>query len=90
MTTRATISLPTPLYDQLVQYADQADQTLSGFVRDLVANELKRREAAKTQEAYEIMNELQGIITDPALTNLSEEVDEVLYGEYGAWRGENE
>lgn len=88
MTTRATITLPSDVYQLLVQEAERNNKSFSEFIRDIVQKEVERRHQEEQQRNYEIMRKLSGSINDPTLTNIAENIDEILYGEYGAWRGQ--
>lgn len=83
---RRTLLLPDQLDQRLLIAAKMSQKSVSTFVRDLLDRALAQQEKAQIKRMYEVLNEMNGLggkgITDASIT-----IDEVLYGEKGAWRG---
>lgn len=50
---------------------------------------VSKLEAKRLDRMYEELKKLEGIVKDP-ITDASSTIDEVLYGENGAWKGSND
>jgi predicted DNA-binding protein len=84
---RTSLVLPPALHQQLSILAKQADKTMSEFVREQLGQVVAQEQKSQLEETYEAIWKMNGFINDP-VTDASQTVDEVLYGEHGAWRGE--
>jgi predicted DNA-binding protein len=82
---RTSIVLPAPLYQRLSLLAKQDGKKLSELVRDLLDRCIAEQEQQKTARMYQVLNEMDGMIKSN-VTDASSTVDEVLYGERGAWQ----
>lgn len=83
---RASFMLPPILHQRLVIASKQEDKSLSEMVRELLDRELTRREHIQIDRMYEELKAMDGV-GEPGVTDASITVDEILYGENGAWRG---
>jgi hypothetical protein len=83
---RTSIVLPAVLHQQLLALAKQADKTLSEFVREQLGEVVTRKQQTQLDEMYAAIWKMKGQVKDP-ITDASQTIDEVLYGENGAWRG---
>ena len=64
----------------------QVDKSLSGLVNKLLDRIFVKREEIKVQQMYTVLEELKGLGGE-GIEDASSTIDEVLYGENGAWRG---
>jgi predicted DNA-binding protein len=83
---RTSIVLPAPLYQRLSLLAKQDGKKLSELVRDLLDRSIAEQEQRQTARMYQVLKEMDGIVKSN-ITDASSTIDEVLYGEQGAWRG---
>lgn len=83
---RTSIVLPAPLYQRLSLLAKQDGKKLSELVRDLLDRSIAEQEQQQTAHMYQVLNEMDSMIKSD-VTDASSTIDEVLYGERGAWRG---
>ena len=84
--TRTSFVLPDTLYHRLTIAAKQDGMTVSALMRKLLDKALTRQEEKRINHMYTVLKELDGIGGD-TITDASTTIDEVLYGEKGAWRG---
>ncbi len=89
MNKRLTVSLPKTLYQQIVLTSKSEDKSMSKFVADELNRILEEKSKAQLKKQYEALDKLRGSASggsdDPML---SQSIDKILYGENGAWRGE--
>jgi hypothetical protein len=83
---RTSLLLPNTLHKRLLTVAKQEAMPLSSLARDLLDTALAKREQAQMKHVYEVLNQLEGI-GPKGVTDASTTIDDVLYGEKGAWRG---
>lgn len=88
-TVRASFVLPAALHQRLLIVSKQENKNLSEVVREILDRELAKREARKLDHMYQALKAMDGI-GDPGITDASTTIDEVLYGENGAWRGSSD
>jgi hypothetical protein len=84
-----TISIPNTLYLRLRIAAEQQEKTLSAVACELIDQALTVYEKAQSKRIYEGLERLKGSDTS-RVTNASTTINEILYGENGAWRGHKE
>lgn len=84
--TRISITLPAELQEELTLFAEDQKKSVSEVLRDAAERLVERERALKLEKAYEALFSLEGFVSGD-YGNLSEEIDEILYGENGAWRG---
>lgn len=86
--TRISITLPRSLQQQLVQEAALSGSTVSELVREYLKTQLASSRELERKKSYEAFKKMRGkggkVEGDP---NVSGSIDEILYGENGAWRG---
>lgn len=85
-TVRTSISLPEPLAYRLRAVLKKDRQTLAGFITRLIERELNSRDEARLK-SYAALDRLTGSV-DSKETTLSTTMNDVLYGDSGAWRGD--
>jgi hypothetical protein len=83
---KTSLVIPAPLHQRLIQAARQEGMNLSEYMRGLLDQALASREKAQIRHMYDVLRKMNGIAKDP-ITDASTTIDEVLYGENGAWRG---
>jgi len=86
---RASIMLPAALHQRLRMVSKQENKNLSEVVREILDRELARREHERLDRIYQGIRELAGM-GERGITDASTTIDEVLYGESGAWKGRGE
>jgi hypothetical protein len=86
---RTSLLLPEPVHQQVHITAKQEGKNFSEAVRDLITAALKVKQRSQAKRIYAVMRKMEGICTDP-ITDASATIDEVLYGEHGAWKGKSE
>jgi len=84
---RTSIVLPPVLHQQLAVLARQSDKTLSEFVREQLGRIVAQKKKSQLDEMYDAIWQMKGLVKDD-VTDASQTIDEVLYGENGAWRSE--
>lgn len=87
--TRTSFILPDTLYQRLMIVAKQDGKSVSALMRELLDKALAKREEKRIKHMYSVLKELDGIGGNE-ITDASTTIDEVLYGEKGAWRGSGE
>lgn len=83
---RTSLYLPKPLYQQLEFAAKRRKTSVSQVTRELLQKALAANEDKALDRMYQAWNEVNGI-GEAGITDASTTIDEVLYGENGAWRG---
>ena len=83
---RASFYIPETLHQRLLLASKRNKTNISDLARDLLDRGLKHAENQQLDEMYRGLAHLKGFIKDP-ITDASSTIDEVLYGEHGAWRG---
>ena len=84
---RTSLYLPATLHQRLQVASRQSKKSISRLVQDLLDKALREDEEKRLDQMYEALRKMDGMIKDP-VTDASTTIDEVLYGEDGAWRGE--
>lgn len=83
---RTTLVLPEPLHQKLRLTAQSEGTSLTKLVRELLAQSLARRENGQLQALYKALKELEGA-GERGISEASMTIDTLLYGQKGAWRG---
>lgn len=86
---KTTLSLPNPLHQRLLQVSKAEHKSLTGLIHELLDNALAGRERKQIEQTYQTLDKLIGIGQDEDPHRPSS-VDDVLYGEDGAWKGAHE
>lgn len=81
---RATFYLPETLQHRLKTASKRQKKSVSKLAQELLDQGLKGDEQLQLKAMYEALNEIKAIGKDQSAP---QSVDEVLYGENGAWRG---
>jgi hypothetical protein len=86
---RTTITLPNTLHQRLSLAAKAMNTNFSKALRELADEALQAWESKQLEQTYQCLRDLKGIGGE-GITDASTTIDEVLYGEHGAWRGSDE
>ncbi len=86
---RTSILLPPAIHQELVITSKQEGSTLTDLVRQAVEEWITLRKRHKLQRMYDALDHFVGQ-GPPGITDASSTIDEVLYGENGAWKGPGE
>jgi predicted DNA-binding protein len=86
---RTSITLPAQLHQRIVLTAKAEGKNMVQMIRELVEESLVKKEKDHIAHSYQALDKLVGIFKDDN-TNLASSIDEVLYGENGAWKGDYE
>ena len=84
---RTSMFFPVVLHERLKRVAKQEKKPVTGLVQELVDAGLKTREQPQLENIYAAWKRVCGIATGGE-NDLSVRIDELLYGENGAWRGD--
>ncbi len=87
--TRISITLPTSLSQTLQQEARQRETSVSDLIRTVMSRHFFSAKILQRERSLAALQQM----AEQALAGgerLSESVDEVLYGEHGAWRGQSD
>jgi predicted DNA-binding protein len=86
---RTSVFLPATLQQRLLMLSGYEGKSLSDLVRELLDRALVAREQARIAHTYKALEKLEGVRKDK-ITDASTTVNEILYGEHGAWRPQEE
>ncbi len=89
-TIRTTLTMRPALFERLKQFARDQDTPISHVVEKSVSQLIEQHEQARLDKMYQGLFELSGMVKDPELVDVSGNIDEILYGENGAWRGDHD
>ena len=67
--------------------ADYESRTLTDVINDLLDTALESQEQVRCSRTYQALKKVQGICKAD-LPDASSTIDNVLYGENGAWQGQ--
>lgn len=86
-TAKTTINMNPSLLARLRLFTQRHNRTMTDVIEQGVTRLMDETEQESLEAMYHHLFQLKGAIKDPQLTDASETIDEVLYGEHGAWRG---
>jgi predicted DNA-binding protein len=86
---RTSITLPPALFQRLRDFAAQKGKTMSQIVEDGVKRVIQKDQEIHLRQVYETLKELDGA-GGKGITDASTTINDVLYGDNGAWKGRNE
>jgi hypothetical protein len=86
---RTSLYLPPALHERLRIAGRQEKQAVSTLIRDLLDTALAAQENVRLDRMYKELSELSGA-GEAGVRDTSTTLDETLYGENGAWRGDVE
>lgn len=84
---RTTLYIPESLHQRLQIVSKRKRKSVSKLAVELLDDALGQTEAENLNQVYKAWDQVRGSIKGGP-QNLSESIDEVLYGKDGAWRGE--
>jgi hypothetical protein len=85
--TRISLCLPKYLYQRLLVAARCQEKSILHFVRVLIAKTLAADEDQRREGVFQAGDKSEGIGKNP-ISDASTTIDDVLYGENGAWKGD--
>lgn len=86
---RTTFYLPEKLHKRIKKVSQRQQKSASELLRDILKKELPHLEQTNVADSYAAFEKLKGIAgNDKKDTSMT--IDELLYGEKGAWRGSGE
>lgn len=83
---KTTFLLPESLHQRLLITSQSEKKSISTVLRELLDDALTKREVRQNKRVYQVLKELDGIGGNE-ITDASSTIDDLLYGEQGAWRG---
>jgi predicted DNA-binding protein len=86
---RTSILLPPTLHQRLLLASKRSQKTITDLIRDLLDQSLARQEQTSMEQTYQALERVRGICKDN-IKDASTTINDVLYGENGAWKGTNE
>ncbi len=89
MTTRATITLPTDLYNDIAQQARLMGKSFSELSKELMSVGLQQKRSEQIEQSYAALWEFAGT-GDPSVTDASTTIDQLLYGKKSEKNTSNE
>lgn len=84
-----SMQLPEALHQRLVIAARKENEALSAYARRLLDRALAQKEQARIERTYQALAKVKGIYKEK-VTDASSTINETLYGEKGAWKGQDE
>ena len=86
-TARTSITMKSNLLERLRLFADRHNRTVSDVVEQGVTQVIHQVREADTEDMYQELFKLKGIVKESDPKYKDKSVNEILYGENGAWRG---
>lgn len=86
---KTTISLSNPLHQRLVLAAKAEKKSFTAFTQELLDKALAIREQDHLDRMYGTLGKLRGIDKADS-SDISSSVNDILYGEPGAYQGDDE
>lgn len=87
-TIRTTLLLRPGLLQRLKLFARETKKPMSEVVEAGISYVLDQHEKQRLKKMYQGFRELQGMIkADPTTPSTAIDIDELLYGENGVWKG---
>jgi hypothetical protein len=89
-TARTTINMQPALLEQLRMFAKRQEKTLSDIFEEMAHETLSKNRQERTRNMYKNLTKFRNEAlkhSDPDPKYINKSVDEVLYGEEGAWTG---
>jgi hypothetical protein len=86
---RTSVLLPPSLHQELVMTSEQEGKGVTELVREALEQWMEKRRNTQLKRIYEGLDRFVG--KGPSgISDASTTIDEVLYGQHGAWKGEDE
>lgn len=86
---RTSILLPPALHQRLILASKRSQKTVTSLIRDLLDQSLTHQEQTAIEQTYRALERVRGICKED-IEDASTTINDVLYGENGAWKGANE
>lgn len=88
-TIKTTLTFSPTFWQRLRMVAQAQRRSVSRFVEEELDTLLHQQEQKKLEHLYQALEKWQGT-GSPQITDASTTIDETLYGEQGAWKGQRE
>lgn len=85
---RTSLLFPEPLYQHLQLLASERKMALTEVVRELLTKALNSQEGQRLERIYQAFDAMTGAVNDTSIADMSDTIDDTLYGDQGAWRGD--
>jgi hypothetical protein len=85
-TIRTTFTIRPGLFERLKRFSREQGKPMSEVVEEGISQVIEQHEQERIQKMYEGLSTLVGMSKAP-IPDASQRIDEILYGEQGAWRG---
>lgn len=86
---RTTITIEPSLLGRLRLFAKEQNRSMSAVIEEGIKRVIAEHEHKRLDRMYENLKKLDGS-GDPSITDASSTINAVLYGEQGAWKGDDE
>lgn len=86
---RTTVAFQPSLLQRLKIFAEKRGKTVTEIVEASTREYIEKQEQPQIDQLYQGLFELAGMCKEP-VENASTSIDDLLYGDNGAWKGENE
>lgn len=83
---RTSITLPQVLLQRLRDFAHRRGETISKIVEDGVKHMIEKDQALQVRQLHQTLKEMDGA-GGAGIADASTTIDELLYGDQGAWKG---
>jgi hypothetical protein len=88
-TIKTTLTFSPTFWQRLRMVAQAQQRSVSRFVEEELDTLLHQQEQKKLERLYQALKKWQGT-GSPQIIDASTTIDETLYGEQGAWKGQRE
>ncbi len=86
-TIKTTVTFSPAFLQRLKSVAQERRSSMSRLIEDELSEILRERENRKLSKMYAAIKKWQGS-GSPGITDASQTIDQTLYGENGAWKGQ--
>jgi hypothetical protein len=86
---RTTITIQPSLFERLKLFSREHGKTMSEVIETGVREVIQRQESNRLDQMYRTLRQMDGQ-GEPGITDASTTIDEILYGDTGAWKGMSE
>lgn len=86
---RTSLFLPPALHQQLLLMSKQEGKSLSDVVREATEQFIDLKQKQHRERMYAALDAMQSV-GSLTVTDASTTIDETLYGEQGAWKGQRD
>lgn len=87
---RTSVILSDSLHQRLILSARAEEKNVSELIRDILEQALVRKEEAQADRVYSALNSVRAIGKGEETEDISGNIDQILYGDHGAWQGRDQ